>query len=54
MNKTKILIVEDEIIVATDLENKLKRNGYDIVGIASQGMAAVEVALVAFESTTRL
>lgn len=44
MNKTKILIVEDEIIVATDLENKLKRNGYDIVGIASQGMAAVEMA----------
>lgn len=45
MNKTKILIVEDEIIVAADLENKLKRNGYEIVGIASQGMVAVEMAL---------
>ena len=44
MNKTSILIVEDEIIIAADLENKLKQIGYDVAGIASQGAEAVEMA----------
>ena len=44
MNKTSILIVEDEIIIAADLENKLKQIGYDVAGIASRGAEAVEMA----------
>jgi two-component system, cell cycle sensor histidine kinase and response regulator CckA len=44
MNNTAILIVEDEAIVAADLENKLRQNGYEVGGIASQGLAAVELA----------
>lgn len=38
---TAILIVEDETIVAADLENKLKRLGHDVAGIASCGEDAL-------------
>jgi DNA-binding NarL/FixJ family response regulator len=31
----RIFIVEDEIIVAKDLEHTLRRHGYDVVGVAS-------------------
>lgn len=34
-NKEKILIVEDEFIVANDLKMILKKGGYNVVGIAS-------------------
>ncbi len=34
-NKGKILIVEDEFIVANDLQHMLKKAGYDVCGIAS-------------------
>lgn len=44
MSKTTILIVEDETIVAADLENKLKQMGYEVAGITSQGLEAVEMA----------
>lgn len=33
--KKKILIIEDEIIVAKDIEQILTANGYEVVGIAS-------------------
>jgi len=38
----KILIVEDEIIIAEDLERKLKSMEYDIIGIASSGEEAIK------------
>jgi CheY-like chemotaxis protein len=41
---TRVLIVEDELIVAADLEIKLRRMGYDVVGIATSGEEAVELA----------
>jgi PAS domain S-box-containing protein len=44
MIKTSILIVEDEAIVAADLTAKLKRLGYEVVGTAAQGEAAVDMA----------
>ena len=44
MEKTTILIVEDEAIVAADLASKLRRLGYEVVGIAAEGMEAVELA----------
>ncbi len=42
--KTKMLIVEDEIITATALEKSLRNLGYDVVGIASSGEAAIRQA----------
>jgi two-component system, cell cycle sensor histidine kinase and response regulator CckA len=44
MSKAKILIVEDEAIVAEDLSQKLERLGYSIVGVTGQGPEAVELA----------
>jgi len=38
----KILIVEDENIVAKDLQKRLMNLGYDIVGIVSTGEEAVK------------
>jgi PAS domain S-box-containing protein len=42
MEKTTILIVEDEEIVAADLANKLIQLGYEVVGTAARGEEAVE------------
>ncbi len=44
MNKSKILIVEDEAIVAEDLASKLQRLGYAVAGIAADGEKAVRMA----------
>ncbi len=44
MKKTKILIVEDENIVANDIQSSLKNLGYIIPGIASSGAKAIEMA----------
>ena len=40
----RILIAEDEQIVAADLEDKLSRIGHQVIGIASSGQEAIEVA----------
>ena len=40
----RVLIVEDEQIIATDLCNKVKRIGYDVVGIAIAGEEAISMA----------
>lgn len=39
-----ILIVEDEKILAADLENKLRQLGYRVDGIAASGEEAVQLA----------
>jgi len=44
MNKTTILIVEDEAIVAADLAAKLRQLGYEVAGIAAKGEEAVALA----------
>ena len=44
MNKIKILLVENEKIVALDIENMLIRLGYDVLAILTSGMEAVEKA----------
>ncbi|NJD53442.1 MAG: response regulator [Candidatus Methanoperedens sp.] len=38
----KIIIVEDEVIIAEGLQRKLTTMGYDIIGIASSGEEAVK------------
>ncbi|HOX33343.1 MAG TPA: response regulator, partial [Spirochaetales bacterium] len=44
MNNERILIVEDEKIIALDLQRRLERFGYSVVGMASDGMEAVALA----------
>ncbi|MDZ4750060.1 MAG: response regulator transcription factor [Flavobacteriales bacterium] len=43
MAKVKILVVEDEPLVATDISNQLRDVGFDVVGIASNGRMAIEM-----------
>lgn len=42
MGKGRLLIVEDEMIVAMDLRERLIRMGYDVVGVAGNSRAALE------------
>ncbi len=42
--KTKILIVEDEKIIAIDIRNTLRKLGYDVVGIVGNGKDAIILA----------
>lgn len=42
--KKKILIVEDESLLAMSIEEKLKRSGYKVIDIVSTGEEAVEKA----------
>lgn len=44
MNKKKILVVEDERIIAEDLRRTLQHLGYEVTGIASSGKEALEIA----------
>jgi PAS domain S-box-containing protein/putative nucleotidyltransferase with HDIG domain len=43
MEKIRILIVEDESLVARDIENMAVSQGYEVCGIASSGDQAVEM-----------
>jgi PAS domain S-box-containing protein len=45
MAQARILIVEDEAIVARSTANGLTRLGYDVVGIASMGEEAIQQAM---------
>ncbi|OGD09667.1 MAG: histidine kinase [Candidatus Aminicenantes bacterium RBG_13_62_12] len=44
MSGIKILIVEDEAIVAKDMESMLRSMGYEVSGVASTGAAALRLA----------
>ncbi len=44
MEKLRILIVEDEGLIARDIENMVKNAGYDVCGLAQSGAQAVELA----------
>jgi CheY-like chemotaxis protein len=44
MPGTKILVVEDEILIAEDLRLILQRMGHEVVGIASSGTEAIRKA----------
>jgi two-component system, response regulator PdtaR len=40
----RILIVEDEQIIAADLRNKLRQMGHEVVGMAIAGQEAINIA----------
>ena len=42
MEKLNIFIVEDESIVAKDIQNNLIKLGYNVLGIANNGNDAIE------------
>ncbi|MBG1241690.1 GGDEF domain-containing response regulator [Nostoc sp. NZL] len=44
MNPVNILIVEDEIIVAMDIQNRLRKFGYTVLGLADSGEEAIKKA----------
>ncbi len=44
MSGHRILVVEDEAIVAADIENKLRRLGYVVCGVAFSGEDAIRKA----------
>lgn len=44
MDKPKVLIVEDEVIIAMSIKRDLVRSGYDVCGIAKSGTRAIEIA----------
>ena len=44
MDKIRILIVEDESLVARDIENMAVSQGYEVCGIASTGDQSIEMA----------
>ncbi len=46
MNNERIVIVEDEKIIALDLQRRLERFGYKVVGMVGDGRDAVEIARV--------
>jgi two-component system cell cycle sensor histidine kinase/response regulator CckA len=45
MSATQILVVEDERLVATAIQNELQQFGYEVSGIASSAREAVEKAI---------
>jgi DNA-binding LytR/AlgR family response regulator len=47
MAKINVLVVEDESIVSKDIQHSLKKLGYNVVGAASTGEKAIELALAA-------
>lgn len=42
-NMVKVLIVEDESIVAEDLKSKLENRGYQVLGVTDSGKKAIEM-----------
>ena len=44
MAQSNVLVVEDESIVSKDIQHSLKKLGYNVVGAASTGERAFELA----------
>lgn len=48
MEEIKVLVVEDENIIALNIKNKLKKLGYTVPSIASSGEEAIKKADITF------
>jgi CheY-like chemotaxis protein len=44
MNQLKVLVVEDENIIAMDIQYTLRRFGFDVCGVVSSGEESIESA----------
>jgi CheY-like chemotaxis protein len=44
MNKTRIMVVEDESIVSLDLQNRLQALGHEVVAASTSGEGAIKKA----------
>jgi PAS domain S-box-containing protein len=44
MDKTKLMVVDDEVLIAMELEEDLTSMGYEVLGRATSGEGAVEMA----------
>jgi YesN/AraC family two-component response regulator len=44
MSKGRFLVVEDEFVVAENLRTELESMDYEVVGMASSGKKAIELA----------
>lgn len=44
MKPTEILVVEDEAIIAMEIQARLEEMGYAVAGVASRGEQAIEIA----------
>ncbi len=44
MSNIKIMLVEDEVIVAADVKHRLESMGYEVLGIVDKGEDAIEKA----------
>ena len=53
MSKAKVMIVEDESIIAEDIADSLKSIGYSIVGIVSSGEEGDHDGIVSFDTLVR-
>ena len=42
MNRRRVFLVEDEPIIASGIERKIKQLGYEVAGSASTGEAAIK------------
>jgi two-component system, sensor histidine kinase and response regulator len=45
LTKIKVLIAEDDFLIAEEISRIIKKLGYQIIGVASNGVKAVEIAL---------
>ena len=54
MDKVQILVVEDERIVALDIESRLRAMGYAVMAPVASGESAIEKAIEADNRTSGL
>ena len=45
MYKNKILVVDEKSLVAMEIKQKLENIGYKVLGIATTGKEAIEIAI---------
>ena len=45
LSKVKVLIAEDDFLIAEEISRIIKKLGYQLIGVASNGVKAVEMAL---------
>ena len=50
LNKKRVLIVEDDVIISLVIENMIKELGHEVVGKATSGDEAIRIATTEFQT----